>query len=144
MNLKSALSSRLLLMLSLSVPAVLLSAVGGAFAQSATQLGVVASSQKVQPFITADARRDTLQNLNRIKISPVILQGDDGGTGKESSDKGKDASDKGKDACDSCPQGGLFNKVSNPDPLIRDNQPILNQPLQTVPSNVLFKGTQIR
>ncbi|MFN6568271.1 hypothetical protein A6770_16930 [Nostoc minutum NIES-26] len=144
MNLKSALSSRLLLMLSLTVPTVLLSAVGGAVAQSATQLGVVASSQKVQPFITADARRDTLQNLNRIKISPVILQGNDGGTGKESSDKGKDASDKGKDACDACPEAGLFNKVSNPDPLIRDNQPILNQPLNTVPSNVLFKGTQIR
>ncbi|QSJ14640.1 hypothetical protein JYQ62_22355 [Nostoc sp. UHCC 0702] len=144
MNLKSVISSRLLFMLSLTVPTAFLSTVGVAFAQPATQLNVVASSQKAQPFITADARRDTLQNLNRIQLSPLILQSDDGGTGKEASDKGKDASDKGKDACDACPEAGLFNRVSNPDPLIRDNQPILNQPIQTVPSNVLFKGSQIR
>ena len=144
MNLKSVISSRLLLMLSLAVPAAFLSVASGAVAQPATQLGVVAPSQKVQPFITAQVRRDTLQNLNRRQLSP-IFQGSDGGTGKESSDKGKDSSDKGKDACDSCPDGGFYKGriESNPDPY-RFGQPVLNQPVQTLPSSVLLRGSQIR
>ncbi|AFY31476.1 hypothetical protein [Calothrix sp. PCC 7507] len=142
MNLKSVISSRLLLMLSLTVPAAFLSAASGAVAQQATQPGIVTASQKVQPFITAQVRRDTLQNLHNTKLSP-IFQGSDGGKGKDASDKGKDSSDKGKDACDSCPDGGLYKGIreSNPRP---DEQPILNQPGRIVPSTVLLKGSQIR
>ncbi|QLE57060.1 hypothetical protein [Nostoc sp. TCL26-01] len=101
---RATLSARFLLMLSLTIPAVMLSTIAGAKAQEASPGQV--NLRQSQPFIQDSFRRDTLLDLHK---SPIFNT--DGGTGKEASDKGKDASDKGsdnKEACDN-PCGGFFN-----------------------------------
>lgn len=134
MNIKTMLSARFLLMLSLAVPTVMLSTVAGVKAQEAAP-NKVNLSQK-QPFIQDTFRRDTLLDLHK---SPVFSN--DGGTGKEASDKGKDASDKGsdnKEACDN-PCGGHFNSR---DPVILPADGFRRPAqLQNIRSKSLLKGS---
>ena len=91
--------SRLMLMLGLAVPAVFLSTVGGASAKPIAASESPTLSKENQPFIQGELRRDTLRNLNQL---PIGIRANDGGTGKEASDKGKDACDKCKESCDAC------------------------------------------
>lgn len=133
MNIKTMLSARFLLVLTITVPTMILSTIGGAKAQQA-EPGQVNLQQK-QPFIHNGFRRDTLLDLHQ---SPVFNT--DGGTGKEASDKGKDASDKGsdnKEACDN-PCGGYFNSK---DPVILPaDRLLLPAQLQNIRSKSLLKG----
>ncbi|HIK03257.1 MAG TPA: hypothetical protein IGS40_00845 [Trichormus sp. M33_DOE_039] len=133
MNIKTMLSARFLLMLSLTVPTMMLSTIAGVKAQQPAP-GQVNVRQK-QPFIQDTFRRDTLLDLHK---SPVFNT--DGGTGKEASDKGKDASDKGsdnKEACDN-PCGGHFNSR---DPVILPaDRLLLPAQLQNIRSKSLLKG----
>ncbi|MBW4618395.1 MAG: hypothetical protein KME17_03285 [Cyanosarcina radialis HA8281-LM2] len=91
--------SRLLLMLGLAVPSVFLSTVGGASAKPIASSESPTLSKENQTFIKVESRRDTLRNLNQL---PINIRANDGGTGKEASDKGKDACDKCKESCDAC------------------------------------------
>jgi hypothetical protein len=105
MNIRTALSMRFLLMLSVMLPAVFISTIGGAKAEDVPQSSRTTIAQRKQPFIKDGFRRDTILDLHK---SPR-LNGSD--KGKDSSDKGKDASDKGsdnKEACDN-PCGGSFH-----------------------------------
>ncbi|WP_427162565.1 hypothetical protein ACQFX9_14055 [Aliinostoc sp. HNIBRCY26] len=134
MNIKTMLSARFLLMLSLTVPTMMLSTIAGVKAQQPAP-GQVNVRQK-QPFIQDTFRRDTLLDLHK---SPVFSN--DGGTGKEASDKGKDASDKGsdnKEACDN-PCGGYFNSK---DPVILPaDRLLLPANVQNIRSKSLLKGS---
>lgn len=133
MNIKTILSARFLLMLTLTVPTMMLSSIAGVKAQEAAP-GQVNLRQK-QPFIQDVFRRDTLLDLHK---SPVLDT--DGGTGKEASDKGKDASDKGsdnKEACDN-PCGGLFN--SKDQLILPADRLLLPAQLQNIRSKSLLKG----
>lgn len=100
MNLRSKLSARLMLMLFFAVPAAMLSIIGGSVTRSNAQIVPVKLSQQASPFISQSARHDTLGDLNKVPIGSII-HSDDGGTGKESSEKDKESCEKCKESCES-------------------------------------------
>ena len=108
MNLRFKLSARLMLMLCFAVPAAMLAIIGGSVTRSNAQIVPVKLSQQASPFISQSARHDTLGDLNKVPIGSII-HSDDGGTGKESSEKDKESCEKCKESCESGSCGGLNN-----------------------------------
>jgi hypothetical protein len=97
-----------LLLLSLSLPAMLLSTGSGVKATSVDKGNEVKVEKQSQPFIKQVFRRDTIEQLNKVPVGGRVFK-NDGGTGKEASDKGKDACDKCKESCDG-PCGNILNR----------------------------------
>ena len=144
MNVSSTRSTRFLLLLTLAVPSSLLSLSMSAGAMVPSKPNSVDLNQQKQPFIQTTSRRDVLKSLNEGPIASRLRLSQDGGTGKESSDKGKDSSDKGKDQSDKGSDGShrYQFRSSNPDIPFANQLKVATQ-LEETRSNTLIQSNSI-